>query len=51
MPDLIMHTNKRYILSLCTYAYVKEVALVLAVGIEIIVMVDPARMDRPEKQE
>ena len=47
----LMHMNKIYIISLCTYAYVKEVALVLAVGVEVIVTVDPARMDRPERQQ
>ena len=47
----LMHTNKRCIISSCTYAYVKEVALVLAVGVEVIVVVDPARIDRPERQE
>ena len=47
----LMHMNKRCIISLCTYTYVEEVALVLAGGVEVIVMVDPVRMDRPQKQE
>ena len=51
MPGSCIGTKDASLAHARTYAYVKEVALVLAVGVEVIVVVDPVRIDRPERQE